>query len=74
MGIVVVVAAEDDKSKSISEPSLGVHKDFLIFFGGSINSYEHVSIVFCISEPEERVHRNKIIIFIFFLNQIIENT
>ena len=47
---------------SIGEPPIGVHPIFLIFFGGAINSYEPVFVVFCISEPEEGVHRNKIII------------
>ena len=52
-----------NQSMSIGE-SLGVHKDFLIFFCRFMNSYEFVFVVFCIREPQERVHKNKIIIFI----------
>ena len=39
---------------------------FFIFFCGSMNSYEPLFVFFCIGEPEERVHKIKIIIFNFF--------
>ena len=40
------------KSMSIGEPLFGVHKFILIFFCGSMNSYEPVIVFFCIGEPE----------------------
>ena len=49
---------------SIGEPLFGVHQHFLLFFRGPMNSYELGYAVFCISEPEEGVHKNKIIILI----------
>ena len=60
--------ADIDKVKAgaYKSISIGVHKDFLIYFGESMNSYEPVFVV-CIGEPQERVHRNKIIIFIIII-------
>ena len=55
---------------SIGEPLFGVHQHFLLFFRGPMNSYELGYAVFCISEPEEGVHRNKIIILIFFKKNV----
>ena len=39
-----------------------------------MNNYELISTVFCISEPEERVHMNKIKKKFLKKFQIIENT
>ena len=64
---------EEAKDMSIGEPPIGVYMIFLIFFSGSMNSYESVFVFFCIGEPVERVHKNKIIIFLKKF-QNIQNT
>ena len=65
-GCKIVFGMGAYKSMSIGEPLFGVHQHFLLFFRGPMNSYELGYAVFCISEPDEGIHRNKIIILIFF--------